>query len=290
MDEQASRTKVAEHASEHGSWRMEFLTPTERLAPFVRRFNAYAERDTGFARRRELPSCLATLVFNLGQDLRVEHPPGTATTYRAGAAFYSGLSGAYAVTETDRSQEGAQVMLTPLGARRLLGFPLDEVGDRLIDPCDLFGAAARDIAERLAEANSPARRLAILEQEMSRLIVLSRDSLPRELFWALRRLEATHGRIGVNDLAGEIGCSRKHLTVRFRREFGMPPKLFARVARFDHAVRLFRRGHVASWAQLASDCGYADQAHLTRDFCEFAGNPPAAFARRKLPDEGGFVD
>jgi hypothetical protein len=85
-------------------------------------------------------------VFNLGRDLRVEHPAETRTTYRAGAAFYSGLSPAYAVTDTECSQEGVQVMLTPVGARRLLGFPLDEVGDRQIDPCDLFGPTARDVA------------------------------------------------------------------------------------------------------------------------------------------------
>ena len=290
LDEQASRTAVAEHASPLGSWRMEFLAPTERLAPFVRRFNAYAERDTGFVRRRELPSCLATLVFNLGHDLRVEHPLGTRTTYRAGAAFYTGMSATYAVTETDRCQEGAQVMLTPLGARRLLGFPLCEVGDRLIDPCDLIGAASRDIAERLQEANSSAGRLAILEHEMTRRLAFSRDGPPRDLIWALRRLEATYGRVGVNTLAQELGCSRKHLTVRFRREFGMSPKLFARVARFDRAVELMRRDRVASLAELAGDCGYADQAHLTRDFCEFAGSPPAAFLRRKLPNEGGFAD
>ena len=78
----------------------------------------------------------------------------TSTTYRAGTAFYSGMSATHAVTETDRSQQGAKVMLTPLGARRLLGFPLDEIGDRLIDPCDLFGAAAREMAERLQETNS----------------------------------------------------------------------------------------------------------------------------------------
>ena len=68
----------------------------------------------------------------------------------------------------------------------------------------------------------------------------------------------------------------------------MAPKLFARVARFDHAVALLRRDRVASLAELAGACGYADQAHLTRDFCEFAGSPPAAFLRRKLPDDGGF--
>lgn len=269
---------------------MEFLAPTDRLAPFVRRFNAYAERDTGFARRRELPSCLATLVFNLGYDLRVEHPLGNRTTFSAGAAFYTGLSAAYAVTETDRSQEGAQVMLTPLGARRLLGFPLNEIGDQLIDPRDLFGLAARDMAERLQETNSSAGRLAILEHEMMRRFAHSRDGLPRDLVWALSRLEATSGRIEVNALAQELGCSRKHLTVRFRREFGVTPKLFARVARFDHAVALLRRDRFAGLAELASDCGYADQAHMTRDFGEFAGSPPAAFLRRKLPDEGGFVD
>jgi AraC-like DNA-binding protein len=290
MDEQASRTTVAEHASPLGSWRMELLAPCEALAPFVGRFNAYAERDTGFVRRRELPSRLATLVFNLGSDLRVEHPLGTHTTFRAGAAFYTGLSAAYAVTETDRAQEGAQVMLTVLGARRLLGFPLAEVGDRLIDPSDLFGAAAREMAERLQETNSPEGRLAILENEMTRRLARSRAGPPRDLVWALSRLEATSGRIGVSALAQELGCSRKHLTVRFRREFGMAPKLFARVARFDRAVALLRRDRVASLAQLACACGYADQAHLTRDFREFAGGPPAAFLRRKLPDEGGFVD
>ena len=220
----------------------------------------------------------------------ISRPTTAPRAYRAGAAFYTGMSATYAVTETDRSQEGAQVMLTPLGARRLLGFPLDQVGDRLIDPSDLIGAAARDLTERLQEANSPGGRLAILEQEMTQRLASSRDEPSRDLVWALRRLGATCGRIGVNTLAQEIECSRKHLTVRFRRQFGVSPKLFGRVARFDRAVQLMRRDRVASLAELAMDCGYADQAHLTRDFCEFAGSPPGAFLRRKLPDEGGFAD
>src|SRR3984893_6248194 len=133
MENRSPRVTVVEHASEQGAWRMEFLAPTDLLVPFVRRFSAYAEHDTGFVRRRELPSGLATLVFNLGQELRVEHPPRIRTAYPAGSAFFAGVSSTYAVTETDCSQEGAQVMLTPLGARLLLGFTLDEGGDRLID-------------------------------------------------------------------------------------------------------------------------------------------------------------
>lgn len=91
-------------------------------------------------------------------------------------------------------------------------------------------------------------------------------------------------------LATEPGCSRKHLTVRFRREFGLPPKLFARILRFDHAVRLLRRDRITRWAELADACGYADQAHLTRDFNAFTGSAPTSLIRRRLPDEGGFID
>jgi hypothetical protein len=47
-------------------------------------------------------------------------------------------------------------MLTPLGAPRLIGFPLAEAGGRLIDPADLFGSAARETIERLQETNSHA--------------------------------------------------------------------------------------------------------------------------------------
>jgi AraC-like DNA-binding protein len=290
MENRTPRITVAEHASEQGSWRIDCLAPADRLAPFVRRFYAYAEHETGFVRRRELPSGLATIIFNLGQELRIEHPRGTRTVYPAGAAFFAGLSSTYAVSETDRSQEGAQVMLTPLGARLLVGFPLDEVGNRLIDPVDLFGAAAREIIERLQEANSRAGRLMILERDIARRLSLSVNGVPRGLVWALQRLQASAGRVGVAALAKELGWSRKHLSVGFRREFGMPPKLFARILRFDHAVRLLKRDHVASWAELADVSGYADQAHLTRDFRAFAGSPPASFMRRKLPDEGGFVD
>jgi hypothetical protein len=131
------------------------------MAPFVQQFNAYAEHDTQFARRRELPMGTAVLVFNLGPELRVEHPLDTRTAFAEGTGFYSGPSATYAVTETDGAQEGAQVMLTLPGARRLLGRPLGDVGDQLTEPADLLGAAsAREMTGRLMEARSHGNRRA----------------------------------------------------------------------------------------------------------------------------------
>jgi AraC-like DNA-binding protein len=59
------------------------------------------------------------------------------------------------------------------------------------------------------------------------------------------------------------------------------------VIRFDRAVRVLRApGSPSLWA-VAFDCGYADQAHLNRDFREFAGTSPTAFVAAQL--ESGAI-
>ena len=78
----------------------------------------------------------------------------------------------------------------------------------------------------------------------------------------------------VGELAAALGCSRRHLVNRFAADIGAPPKLAARLLRFEHARR--RLGS-APLARVAADCGYADQAHLSREFAELAGAPPTAF-------------
>ena len=119
---------------------------------------------------------------------------------------------------------------------------------------------------------------------------MASDAVPSaDIAWALKRLRATRGRIPVQHLANEIGCSRKHLTTRFSYEFGLPPKVLSRVLRFAHALTYLRQGQADSWAAIAATCGYADQSHLAREFHAIAGAAPRTLAMHALPDEGGFT-
>jgi AraC-like DNA-binding protein len=79
--------------------------------------------------------------------------------------------------------------------------------------------------------------------------------------------------VRVETLARETGWSRRHLSATFAREVGLPPKVFARLARFERAVRLLRAG--GDLADVAYACGYADQPHMNRDFRAFLGAPPS---------------
>ena len=101
-----------------------------------------------------------------------------------------------------------------------------------------------------------------------------------EIAAAYRRLARSAGMVRITTLAAEIGWSRKHLVDRFRSELGLAPKSLARMMRFHQACRIAQRGGPRAWAAIAAESGYSDQAHLVREFVEFAGEPPTAWARR----------
>jgi AraC-like DNA-binding protein len=57
-----------------------------------------------------------------------------------------------------------------------------------------------------------------------------------------------------------------------------------RRARLHEAAERADSGEPVDWALLATDLGYADQAHLTRDFTVTIGVPPARYAAAPLPE------
>ena len=52
---------------------------------------------------------------------------------------------------------------------------------------------------------------------------------------------------------------------------------------------LIQRDDGRRFAEIAHDCGYYDQAHMNRDFREFAGVSPSQYVGRLLPDGGGVA-
>jgi AraC-like DNA-binding protein len=232
--------RVSEHASESGSWRIASLVPSGRLAAHVSVFHAYDERGTAFRRRRELPDGSAVLIFNLGQELRVEQPAGASQAFGEGQGFYSGASATYVVTETDGAQTGAQIKFNLLGARLFLGRPLGDFGDALVDSKEALGRPAVELKNSLADARSQEEQLELLARAVE-LRLHSGSGVAPQLAFAFRRLSRAD--IRISELAPAIGMSREGFSKAFRREFGLAPKTFARIRRFART----RAGAVSGW-------------------------------------------
>lgn len=197
-------------------------------------------------------------------------------------ALAGGLHAAPALISHDGYQHGLHLHLTPLGSRVLLGLPAGALATTVVDLETLLGPAAGELTGRLRSARTWAGRFLELDRALSRIAV-QRDGPAPELGWAWRRLTACHGRVEVGALAKEVGWSRRHLGERFRREFGLTPKVAARVMRFEAARGLLGTPGRPGLAEAAARCGYADQAHLTREWRELAGCTPSTWLAEELP-------
>ena len=82
----------------------------------------------------------------------------------------------------------------------------------------------------------------------------------------------------VTDFARAEGMSVRLLQRLFAGYVGVGPKWVILRYRIHEALERAETDRDIDWAALAADLGYADQAHLVRDFTATVGVPPTAYA------------
>ncbi len=85
----------------------------------------------------------------------------------------------------------------------------------------------------------------------------------------------------VSALARRYGVGERTVQRLFRRYVGVGPRWVLRRARLHDAIHRIDAGEYVDLAGLATDLGWFDQAHFTRDFTDLVGQSPAAYARRR---------
>ncbi|SDH78882.1 Helix-turn-helix domain-containing protein [Nonomuraea jiangxiensis] len=170
--------------------------------------------------------------------------------------------------------ECLQIRLEPTVAAAVLGASTELSGT--LAPLDaIWGRDAERAETSLRAATSWDERFTIAAEILGRRLG-TRPRVDPEVAHTWRRTLTSRGRVRINGLADEIGWSRKRLWARFRSQLGITPKRAARLVRFDHAAHLLAAGHPA--AHVATESGYVDQSHLSREIKSFAGLTPTAMA------------
>jgi AraC-like DNA-binding protein len=256
-------------------------TPAPPLRSSIGRYLGYRIEDAP-AIHRGLPSRYLTFIISLADQVDTVRMPDPRQPPAKLQAFVAGLHATPALIRQAGIESGISISLTPLGCRALLGMPAGELASTVVDLEDVFGSTGSGLADQLASAPGWHERFALLD----RLLIdrLRNVAGPQpELAYAWQRLVATHGAVGVAELADEVSYSRRHLNDLFRREFGLAPKAATRVLRFERSRRLIEAAKGQRLADVAAAAGYYDQAHMTRDWREIAGCPPTTWIAEELP-------
>jgi AraC-like DNA-binding protein len=277
--------RVDTHESEGHAWTFARSAPDARLREWVAGpYGGFVERASTVVVRREVPVLFVPVILNLGDAFRVG--PATDALESVGS-FAGGLCGRHVVVESARTSECIQVNLTPLGARRIFACPMDDLRDRVVALDDILGADSERLLDRLAGLDGWPARFDLLDEFLLARLVATPEVRP-DVVWALARLERADCRIA--DLARDMGRSPKRLIELFRDQVGLAPKLIARIHRFTRAMKTLGGDDAPSLVESALAAGYYDQAHLNRDFREFAGCTPTEFLRRRLPGGVGLAE
>lgn len=253
--------------------------PAAWLRPYVSAYTGYRMEAGPPSVHQGVASAHLTFLFCL--DGRVDVLSNADPTKPAGSftAAVGGLHDGPARIAQGDPQTGLQLRLTWRGARALLGVPAGALAGDTVDLADLLSGPARALQDRLASACGWTQRFDLLDAELTGWLRRGRGErgvLP-EVGYAWDRLAETGGNLRIEELAREVGWSRRYLAERFRTETGLAPKAAARVIRFEAACDRLLGPDRPALADVAAEAGYVDQAHLSRDFRDLAGIPATAW-------------
>lgn len=251
-------------APEQARWPRLRAVPDPRLRPLLAAPHAGFTEETG-PRHLVLPATTTvTIVLKLRDS--AHRPP----------AFVHGVHERCVAVAGACAPSYLELSLRPLGAFTLLGVPMSELREQLVDLRELAGPPARRLAEQLPGSSSWPDRFALVE----RFLLARLDRAPQpapEVRRAWQLIVDSRGAVPIGRVARHVGWSHKHLIHRFTREVGLAPKTAARLVRFEHVLRRLDRPRPGPWVRIAAESGYADQPHLAREFRAFAGTTPAGF-------------
>jgi AraC-like DNA-binding protein len=166
----------------------------------------------------------------------------------------------------------------PSGFNRLFGIPMRELTDAAYDAYAVIGPEIPRLEHELGDTPGFAERIQLIEECLIRMLGCHVTLDPVAI--AANSLFASDGIHRVSAMATDSGLSPRQFERRFLAQVGVPPKLYARIIRFNAALDHKLRWPNRAWSRIANDHDFYDQMHLVHDCRAFTGQSPSQFLAR----------
>ncbi|MER5627285.1 helix-turn-helix domain-containing protein [Streptosporangium sp. NPDC002544] len=198
--------------------------------------------------------------------------PNVHLTFRDGRAILNGVRTRHHTKILDGDGQVTGVAFRQTRFRPFLNAPVATITDRELDAAQALPAALSAIPTVPAIEDYLRACLAISSEP-------SREGAP--LTEAAMAAITGDARVTtVAALVGRFGANIRTLQRTFAEHVGVPPKWVIRRYRLHEVTERLAQGQEPRWSALAFELGYADQAHLIRDFKSIFGEPPEYYRQR----------
>jgi AraC-like DNA-binding protein len=265
---------------------MHAIAPSAALRPFIGTlWVSRSDARAAGAREHVLPTGQMHLVFRLaGPPLRVFRDAGDLAGSVVKGPVVGGARAGYYVKEVGAPVLSVGVQLLPGAAQALFGVSAGELAGRHTPLAELWGAHADSVLQQLSEPSSPRQQLILLESLLAARLPRVHGLHPGVAQVLGNAAQAWR----IEDMVRQSQYSHRGFIALFRQATGLSPKRYARLMRFQLLLAALRKAPAAALCELALAHGYSDQAHMQREFREFAGVTPLQY-RALAPDAAHHV-
>lgn len=169
-------------------------------------------------------------------------------------------------------------MTRPGGLGAFITGSAAELTDRVVPLGPAVGTDEAALLRQVTAEPDEAARVTLLAAALEQAVDPERSLPAARVAEAARIAEQDRTVRRLGDLCERAAVGQRTLQRMFLQYAGVSPTWVIRRYRLLEAAESVREGKPVSWAQVAAGLGYADQAHLTRDFRAAIGQTPAAYA------------
>ena len=270
------------------------IIPDSRLKQYVKCYYSY-ESDSAVAFEDTVfPSGCMEIIFNLGNgqwQTAAAAKAHTAAKTAAAANIPTVAQTAYQPTPPVElwgqitqplsiRSVGKNIMLgirfLPHGAACFLNEKADGFNNQVVDYRDVAGTQVTTLHEQLLEAKTQPDRIALIETFLLNALAGTKKRSDKIAIvnHVMRDLNRQDFFENIASIASRYGISSRYLQKLFLQYTGLTPKLYSKIHRFQHSLRLVTKKE-APLTSIAYDCGYFDQSHFIREFKSFTGLTPS---------------
>lgn len=261
--------------------------PSLRLRPFVKCYWSLKQASDGTALTEPvIPDGCSEIVFNLEDRFKRYKICGEVETQPT--AIFVGQMRRHVMLQPTGNVYLFGIRFHPAGAFPFFDFSFDELTDRIVPLSDVLGCKTVSIQEKLNKCSDFFSMASTVNAEMERLLKRESDS-NNIADIACGLIAVTKGAFPVVSISAKLGLSERHLERRFRERVGLSPKAFARIQRFQFALRRIKAERDIDLLDLALSAGYYDQSHFIKDFKDFSGQTPLEFIRAEQQMSEVFI-
>lgn len=242
--------------------------PHPALSPIVECYWSVTGATDTF--RKIYPDACMDILFNFGAPIQARNHKGTELT-RDGAYIVGNM---FVPIETRCSGQADLfgIRFQPSGLGRLLKARLSEFNDSSELLTDVYRMGPNPDELRLLPNE---RRVRLIDRWLLRKASLT----SRRETWeqCLDKIIERRGNVGIYELTRDVGISQKQLERKFVEHVGPTPKQFAQLLRFRELRTALGKSNYSNLLDVATDFHFADHAHFTKFFQQFARQTPSDY-------------